>query len=61
MVGAQAFNPSIWEPDPGKTMSLKSAWSTELVSGHPGVHGEKSVLRRIKTKLKCNINYLEIL
>jgi hypothetical protein len=31
---AHAFNPSTQEAEPGGSLSLGSAWSTELVPGH---------------------------
>jgi hypothetical protein len=35
---AHTFNPSIWEAEAGE--SLRPAWSTEGVSGLPGLHRE---------------------
>jgi hypothetical protein len=37
---AQAFNPSTWKAEKGRSLSLRPAWSTEGVPGWPGLHGE---------------------
>jgi len=34
-----AFNPSTWKEEDG-SLSLKLAWSTDQVLGHPGLHTE---------------------
>ena len=39
-VVAHAFNPSTWEAETGRFLSLRSAWSTECVPGQPGLHRE---------------------
>jgi hypothetical protein len=39
-VVAHAFNPSTWEADAGRFLSLRPAWSTERVPGQPGLHRE---------------------
>jgi hypothetical protein len=45
-----AFNPSTWEAEAGGFLSLRSAWSTEWVTGQPGLHRE--TLSRIKQTKK---------
>jgi hypothetical protein len=40
MVVVQAFNPGTWEAKAGGFLSLKPAWPTEEVPGHPGLHRE---------------------
>jgi hypothetical protein len=37
---AHAFNPSTWEAEASGFLSLRPAWSTEWVPGHPGLHRE---------------------
>ena len=37
---AYAFNPSTWEGEAGKFLSLRPAWSTERVPGQSGLHRE---------------------
>jgi hypothetical protein len=37
---AHAFNPSTWEAEAGRFLSLRPAWSTEWVPGQPGLHRE---------------------
>ena len=37
---AHAFNSSVWEPEAGRSLSLRPAWSAELVPGQPGLHRE---------------------
>jgi hypothetical protein len=39
-VVAQVFNPSTGEAEAGGALSSSLAWSIELVSGQPGLHGE---------------------
>jgi hypothetical protein len=39
-VVAHAFNPSTWEAETGKFLSLRPAWSTKLVPGQPRLHKE---------------------
>ena len=34
------FNPSIWEAEAGRSLSLRLAWSTERGPGQPGLHRE---------------------
>ena len=38
MVDIYAFDPSTWEAEAGRALSVKTAWSTEQVLGHPGLH-----------------------
>jgi hypothetical protein len=37
---AHAFNPSTWEAEAGRSLSLRPDPSTEWVPGHPGLHRE---------------------
>jgi hypothetical protein len=39
-VVAHAYNPSTWEAEAGRFLSLRPAWSTEWVPGQPGLHRE---------------------
>jgi hypothetical protein len=39
-VVAHAFNPSTWEAEAGRFLSLRPAWSTEWVLGQPGLQRE---------------------
>jgi hypothetical protein len=45
---AHAFNPSTWEAEAGRFLSLRPAWSTKWVLGQPGLHRE--TLSRKQTK-----------
>ena len=40
VVVAHAFNPSTWEAEAGRFLSLRPAWSTKWVPGQPGLHRE---------------------
>jgi hypothetical protein len=35
-----AFNPSTWEAEAGRFLSLRLAWSSERSPGQPGLHRE---------------------
>jgi hypothetical protein len=37
-VVAHAFNPSTWEAEAGRSLSLRPAWSIEWILGQPGLH-----------------------
>jgi hypothetical protein len=42
------FNPSTWEAEAGGFLSLRPAWSTERVSGQPGLYREILSRKTIK-------------
>lgn len=46
---AQSFNSRTWETKVGTLLSLRVAWSTCLVPGHPGLH-IKTVSENKQTK-----------
>jgi hypothetical protein len=46
---AHAFNSSIWEAEAGEFLSSRTAWSTEYVPGHPGLHRETLSQKQNKT------------
>jgi hypothetical protein len=48
-VVVHAFNPSTWEAEAGGFLNSRTAWSTELVPGQPGLHRE-TLSRKTKTK-----------
>jgi hypothetical protein len=48
-VVAHAFNPSTWEAAAGGFLSLRLAWSTELVPGQPGLHRRETPSQKTKT------------
>jgi hypothetical protein len=50
-VVAHTFNPSTWEAEAGKFLSLRPAWSTKWVPGQPGLHRE-TLSPKNKTKNK---------
>jgi hypothetical protein len=50
-VVAHAFNPSTREAEAGRFLSLKPAWSTKWVPGHPGLY-RKTLSRKTKKKKK---------
>jgi ABC-type phosphate/phosphonate transport system substrate-binding protein len=52
-VVVHAFNPSTWEAEAGRALSLRPVWTTELVPGQPGLH--RKTLPQ-KTKMKQIIN-----
>ena len=39
-VVAHVFNPSTWKVEAGEFLRLRPAWSTEWVTGQPGLHRE---------------------
>ena len=47
---AHAFNPSTWEAEAGRSLSLKPTWSIEQVPGQPGLHRE--ILSQKQNKMK---------
>ena len=65
LVVAQAFNPSTWEAEAGRFLSLSPAWSTEWVPGKPGLHREtlsskkKPKQRNKETKIKNSKHILK--
>jgi hypothetical protein len=44
------FNPSTWEAEAGRFLSLRPAWSTELVPGQTGVYRETLWGRRDRSE-----------
>jgi hypothetical protein len=53
-VVAHAFNPSTWEAEADRSLSLRPAWSTELVPGQPGLHRELCLENTKQNKTKQN-------
>jgi hypothetical protein len=51
-VVVHAFNPSIWEAEGGRFLSLRTAWSTKCVPGQPGLYREALSLKSKKPKQK---------
>jgi hypothetical protein len=49
-VVAHIFNPSTWEAEAGRFLSLRPAWSTEHVPSQPGLHRETLSQKKKKTK-----------
>jgi hypothetical protein len=47
-----AFNPSSWEAEAGRFLSLRPAWSTKWVPGHPGLYREILSQKNQKQKQK---------
>ena len=43
-----AFNPSFWEAEAGRSLSLRLAWSIEQAPGQPGLHRETLSLKKTK-------------
>jgi hypothetical protein len=54
-VVAHAFNPSTQEAEAGEFMSSRPTWSTEWVSGQPGLYRE-TLSQKTKTKQNNNNN-----
>jgi hypothetical protein len=52
-VVVHAFNPSIWEWEVGRFLSLRPAWSIKWVPGQPGLHRE-TLYQKNKNKIKKN-------
>jgi hypothetical protein len=50
---ADAFNPSTWETEPGRSLNWKPAWSTEPVLPQLGLHRE-TLSQKTKTKQSKN-------
>ena len=48
--GTLTFNPSTWEAEAGRSLSLRLAWSTEQVPGQPRLY--KKILKKKKKKKK---------
>jgi len=53
-VVVRAFNPSTWEAEAGRFLSLRPAWSTEWAPGHPWLHRETLSWKKQKQKTKQN-------
>jgi hypothetical protein len=51
---AYAFNPSTREAEAGGFLSSKPAWSTEQVSGQPGLHRETLSQKQKQTNKQTN-------
>jgi hypothetical protein len=51
-VVVHAFNPSTWEAEAGRFLSLRPAWSTKWVPGQPGLYRETLSWKKTKTKNK---------
>jgi hypothetical protein len=51
---AHAFNPSTWEAEAGRFLSLRPAWSTKGVPGQPGLYRETLSQKTKKNKTKQN-------
>jgi hypothetical protein len=52
-----AFNPSSWEAEAGRFLSLRPAWSTQWVPGQQGIHREtlsRKTKNQNQTKTKQN-------
>jgi hypothetical protein len=56
-VVAHAFNPSTWEAEAGGFLSSRSAWSTELVPGQPGLYRETLSRKTHQNKTKQHMFY----
>jgi hypothetical protein len=52
-VVAHAFNPNTWEAETGRFLSSRPAWSTEWVSGLPGLYRETLSQNQTKPKQKA--------
>ena len=48
-----AFNPNTQEAEAGRSLSLTPAWSTEQVTGQPGLH-RKTLSQKQTNKQKTN-------
>ena len=48
---AHTYNPSTWEPEAGRFLSSRPAWSTKWVPGQPGLYRE-TLSRKTKKKKK---------
>jgi hypothetical protein len=51
-VVARAFNPSTWEAEAGRFLSLRLAWSTKRVPGQPELYREKQKNKKQKANNK---------
>jgi hypothetical protein len=57
-VVAHAFNPSTWEAEAGRFLSLRPAWSTKWVPGQPGLHRE-TLSQEKKKKSHQDVNWYQ--
>ena len=53
-VVAHPFNLSTQETEPGRSLSSRSAWTTEQVPGQPGLHKETLSQEQNKTNKQKN-------
>jgi hypothetical protein len=53
-VAAHVFNPRTWEAKAGGFLSSRPAWSTECVTGQPGLHRETLSRKTKQNKTKQN-------
>jgi hypothetical protein len=59
-VVVHAFNPSTWEAEAGRFLSLRPAWSTKWVPGQPGLHRKTLSRKTKKQKTKKQKNKKEL-
>jgi hypothetical protein len=50
-VVAHAFNPTTQEAEAGRSLSLRTAWSTEGIPGQPGIHRKVLSLKKKKGRV----------
>ena len=53
-----SFNPSTWEAEAGRFLSLRPAWSTEWVPRQPGLYRETPFQKKNQKKKRKRIIYL---
>jgi hypothetical protein len=53
------FNPSTWEAEAGRFLSLRPAWSTKLVPGQPGLYRETLSQKTNKQTNKNKAKYFK--
>jgi hypothetical protein len=58
---AHTFNPSTWEAEAGRSLSLRPALSTDQVPGQPGLAIERNTVLKSQKKKKKALVFLKLI
>jgi hypothetical protein len=58
-VVAHTFNPSTWEAEAGRFLSLRPAWTTKSVPGQPGLQRNPVSKKQNKTKKRLRLKHMK--